>query len=243
MTTLPRPVNAELSVLNQRLKEVQDRVNRAAERSGRPAAGVRLIGITKTVPFDRIEAAMSLGLSDFGENRVQEAEPKIARARAASEGGRARWHLVGHLQRNKAKRAAQLFDRVHAVDSEELAAALDRHARAEGRVLPVMIEVNVARVAGQFGVAPEALAELAGAVSRLPGLALDGLMTVGPPMDEAEAARPTFTALRVLRDRAEREAGVKLPELSMGMSADFEVAIEEGSTMVRVGRALFGARE
>jgi pyridoxal phosphate enzyme (YggS family) len=236
-------VNAELSVLSARLNEVRERLRSAAERSGRPAESVRLVGITKTVPLAVIEVVMGLGLRDLGENRVQEAEAKIAGARDASEGGSRRWHLVGHLQKNKAKRAAQIFDRVHSVDSIELAAALARHAGAEGRVLPVMIEVNVARVPAQFGVAPEALAKLAGEVARMPGLALDGLMTVGPPTERADGARPTFAALRALRDRVEQETGVKLPELSMGMSADFEVAIEEGSTMIRVGSALFGPRK
>jgi PLP dependent protein len=218
---------------------VRERIEKAATRAGRRPEEVTLVAVSKTIPPEQIQEAYSAGVRHFGESRTQEWETK-APILASLE---ATWHLVGHLQRNKAKRAAQLFDRVHAVDSKELAAALDRHARAEGRVLPVMIEVNVARVAGQFGVAPEALADLAGAVLRLPGLALDGLMTVGPPTDEAVEARPTFVALRAWRDRVEREAGVKLPELSMGMSADFEVAIEEGSTMVRIGRALFGARE
>ena len=242
MTTLPRPLNVEPSDLSQRLIELRGRLARAAERSGRPAVAVRLVGIVKTVPAAVVSAAVALGLEDLGESRVQEAESKIAAVTRASEGGRARWHLVGHLQRNKAARAAQLFERVHSVDRVELAAALSRHAQAAGRELRVMIEVNVAGTASQFGATPAELARLAAEVAKLPGLRLDGLMTVGPAVERAEDARAVFAGLRGLRDATSREAGVELPELSMGMSGDFEVAIEEGSTMVRIGRALFGAR-
>jgi pyridoxal phosphate enzyme (YggS family) len=235
-------LNAELSDLDRRLAGLRERLARAAERSGRPAVAVRLVGIVKTVPAAVVSAAVALGLEDLGENRVQEAESKIDAVTRASEGGRARWHLVGHLQRNKAARAALLFDRVHSVDRLELAVALSRHARAAGRELPVMIEVNVAGAASQFGAAPDRLADLASEVAKLPGLRLDGLMTVGPAVERAEEARPVFAGLRALRDATAREAGLELPELSMGMSGDFEVAIEEGSTLVRIGRALFGAR-
>jgi len=216
---------------------------RAAFRAGRAAEDVRLVGIVKTVPGDRVLEAIRAGLQDLGENRVQEAEARIARSGAASEVGSVRWHLVGHLQRNKAGRAARLFDRVHSLDGRELAIALSRHAAAAGRTLAVMIEVNVARVASQFGATPEELPALVSTVAVLPSLALDGLMTVGPPAERAEDARTTFVALRELRDRTARATGVALPELSMGMSEDFEVAIEEGSTWVRIGRALFGERE
>ncbi|MBI1798919.1 MAG: YggS family pyridoxal phosphate-dependent enzyme [Candidatus Eisenbacteria bacterium] len=226
----------------KRLDLVRDRIGRAAGRSGRGQDAVTLVAVAKTVPAETIVAALNLGIRDLGENRVQEAEEKIFRVRSAPGGGQARWHLIGHLQRNKAARAVGAFDRVHGVDGLELAAALSRHAVAASRVLPVMIEVNVMGVASQFGVAPDEIEPLVRAVSELPGLALDGLMTVGARPGRAEDSRPAFARLREMRDRVARASGVRLPELSMGMSGDFEVAIEEGSTMVRVGAAIFGGR-
>jgi pyridoxal phosphate enzyme (YggS family) len=199
---------------------------------------VILVGVVKTVAPEQIRAALAAGLGDLGENRVQEAESHLeAVGRAAG-----RWHLIGHLQRNKAGRAVRMFDRIHGVDSLELAEALSRHAVAAGRDLPVLVEVNVSGEASKFGVAPEALDELVERVAALPGLTLDGLMTVGAPVERAEEARPGFVRLRTLRDRAARALGRPLHQLSMGMSADFEIAVEEGSTLVRVGTALFGAR-
>jgi pyridoxal phosphate enzyme (YggS family) len=150
--------------------------------------------------------------------------------------------MIGHLQRNKAGRAAQLFDRVHSVDRAELAADLSRHALAAGRTLAVMIEVNVSGEATKFGVRPDDLEPLLAEVSPLPGIRVDGLMTVGAPVEHAGDAREGFAGLRALRDRAERSLAIALPRLSMGMSADFEVAVEEGSTLVRIGSALFGPR-
>lgn len=198
-----------------------------------------LVGVAKTVTAARLRDAVAAGLADIGENRVQEAERHVA------EVGRdqARWHMIGHLQRNKAARAAGLFDRIHSVDSEALAATLSRHAEALGRRLPVLIEVNVSGEPTKFGAAPESVEGLSAAVAVMPGLALEGLMTVGAPVERAEAARPGFARLRSLRERAEQVVGRRLPELSMGMSSDFEVAVEEGATLVRVGAALFGPRE
>ena len=197
-----------------------------------------LVGVVKTVPAERILEAVALGLADLGENRVQEAEAHIAAVGRTA----ARWHMIGHLQRNKVARAVELFDRVHGVDSAELAASLSRRAVAGGRTLPVLVEVNVSGEATKFGAEPEAVVELLERVAALPGLVLDGLMTVGPAVASAEAARPGFARLRALRDRGEQALGVKLPELSMGMSGDFDVAVEEGATLVRVGTALFGER-
>jgi PLP dependent protein len=222
----------------QRLDEVRGRIAAAAARSGRPGQGVTLVGVTKTVAAEVVQAAVALGLTDLGENRVQEAEAKIQ----AVGRDQARWHFIGHLQRNKAGRAVELFDRFHGVDGAELAEALSRHAVAAGRRLPVMVEVNVSGEASKFGVAPEGLESLLERIAALPGLALDGLMTVGPMVERAEDARPGFARLRALRDRAEQRLGLALPGLSMGMSGDYEVAVEEGSTMVRVGSSLFGAR-
>ncbi len=214
------------------------RVARAIERSGRPDGAVRLVAVVKTVPAELVREAVALGVSDLGESRVQEAEGRIP---AVGREG-LRWHFIGHLQRNKAGRAAELFDRVHAIDSLELAAALSRRAVAIGRRVPALIEVNASGETSKFGVAPERLEALLASIRGLPGLAIDGLMTVGPPVERPEAARAGCARLRELRRGAEQALGIELPELSMGMSGDFEVAIEEGSTMVRVGTAIFGAR-
>jgi hypothetical protein len=210
----------------------------AAARSGRNPGTVRLIGVVKTVPPEAVREAVALGLEELGENRVQEAEGKIAAVGRQA----ARWHMIGHLQRNKAGRAMELFDRVHGVDDLALAGALSKRALALGRRMPVLAEVNVSGEASKFGVAPAELEPLLAAMAGMPGLALDGLMTVGRPVARPEEARADFARLRGLRDRAERALGVGLPELSMGMSGDFEVAIEEGATMVRIGTALFGPR-
>jgi len=242
-TTFARSVNGALSSLGERLAEVRGRIAAAAARSGRAPGSVTLVAVVKTVGSESVAAAIALGALDLGENRVQEAEGKIeAVGRAAPDGAPVRWHLIGHLQRNKAARAAELFDRVHSVDRLEVAEALSRHAMAAGRRLPALVEVNVAGESSKFGVAPEALDALLEGVAALPGLALDGLMTVGPQVAEAGAARPHFARLRMLRDAAERKLHLKLPVLSMGMSGDFEVAVEEGATLVRVGTALFGPR-
>jgi hypothetical protein len=226
------------TTIRGRLDEVRGRIARAAARVGRDPRAVVLVGVVKTVPVERIREALESGLADLGENRVQEAEAHVgALGRTA-----ARWHLVGHLQRNKAVRAIELFDRVHGVDSAGLAETLSRRAAAAGRRLPVLVEVNVSGETSKFGVAPEGAMVLLERVAPLPGLALEGLMTVGAPVASAEEARPGFARLRALRDRVERALGRRLPELSMGMSDDFEVAVEEGATLVRIGRALFGDR-
>ena len=237
MTTLARSVKTASS-LRSRIDAVRECIARAAERSGRMESDVTLVAVVKTVPEAAVREALALGLSDLGESRVQEAEVHVAVLGRSS----ARWHLIGHLQRNKAGRAAALFDRVHSVDGAEIATALSRHAAGVRRALPALIEVNVGGEAGKFGVAPEGLEALLEEIAGFPGLAIDGLMAVGPKVDRAEHARPHFARLRQLRDRAAHLLRRPLPVLSMGMSADFEAAIEEGSTMVRVGTALFGIR-
>lgn len=199
---------------------------------------MRLIGVVKTVAADVVREAVASGLEDLGENRVQEAEAKIA---AVGRKG-ARWHMIGHVQRNKAGRVVELFDCVHGVDSLALAQALAQRASSAGRTLPVLVEVNVSGESSKFGVAPADLEPLLGRVAGLPGLELRGVMTVGRPVERAEDARADFARLRELRDGAAARLGLDLPELSMGMSGDFEVAVEEGATMVRVGTALFGPR-
>lgn len=199
---------------------------------------VRLVAATKGVTAEKIREVVRLGITDLGENRVQEAEGKIA----AVDRNAVRWHLIGPLQRNKAGRAVELFDQVHTVDRAELAEALSRRAQAVGRVLPVLVEVNVAEEASKFGVAPDGAIALLEAIRNLAGLEPRGLMTVGPRVERPEEARRTFARLRELQGRARAATGVRLDELSMGMSDDFEVAVEEGATMVRLGTALFGPR-
>jgi hypothetical protein len=208
----------------------------AVERAGRAPDAVRLVAVVKRVPADLVAEIVTLGVTDLGESRVQEAETSIAALGRQA----ARWHLVGHLQRNKAGKAAGLFDRIHSVDSIELAQALSARLAASGARLPALVEVNISGEPTKHGVAPQGAAELVEAVAALPGLALDGLMTVGARLGHPDQARRGFEALRRLRDAIEAATGLGLPELSMGMSGDFEAAIAEGSTMVRVGTALFG---
>jgi pyridoxal phosphate enzyme (YggS family) len=179
---------------------------------------------------------MRAGLTEFGENKVQEARGKI------EELGRGRWHLIGHLQTNKAKEAVRLFDAIDSLDRLDLAQELDRRAEALGKTQEVLLQVNVAGESTKFGCAPGSARELAGAINALPRLSLRGLMTIAPYAPEPEKSRPHFAALRELRDTLQRDTGLHLPVLSMGMSGDFTVAIEEGSTSVRIGTALFGAR-
>ena len=215
----------------ENLTRVQERVARAAERAGRRPDGVLLIGVSKTVDVARIRAAVAAGLGALGENRVQEARDKIAEL-----GRGVQWHLVGHLQTNKVRDALELFDVIHSVDRIDLARELDRRARARGRTIDAFVQVNVGGELSKGGWPPEAVETAVGAVSALAGLKVRGLMTIPPAVERPEDARAWF---RMLRKLAERHG---LPELSMGMSADFEVAIEEGATMVRVGTAIFGPR-
>ena len=213
------------------LERVRERVARAAERAGRRAEDVLLVGVSKTVDVARIRAAVAAGLGALGENRVQEARDKITEL-----GRTVKWHLVGHLQTNKVRDALELFDVIHSVDRIDLARELDRRARAKGRTIDAFVQVNVGGELSKGGWPPEAVETAVGAISALSGLKLRGLMTIPPAVERAEDARAWF---RTLRKLAERHG---LPELSMGMSADFEVAIEEGATMVRVGTAVFGPR-
>ena len=211
------------------LAAVRARIARAAERARRDPAGVRLIAVSKTMPAALVRAAIDAGATDVGENYVQEAIDK-----RAAVGDGARWHLIGHLQRNKAARAVETFDCIQTIDSPALAAAVARHAAAAGRTMRVLLEVKLGGEASKSGVPPADLPALLDA-ARVSALVVDGLMTVPPP-GEPEAARPHFRALRELAARH------GLRELSMGMTDDFEVAIEEGATMIRIGRAIFGAR-
>ena len=231
-------MNAASASLSERFALVRGRIADAERRSGRAPGSATLVGVVKTLPPETVAAAVQAGLSDLGENRVQEAElHQRTVARTA-----ARWHMIGHLQGNKAGKAVECFDLVHGVDDAGLAETLARRARGAGRAMPVLVEVNVSGAGSKFGVAPAALPELLERIAALEGIELRGLMTVGAPVARPEDARPGFAMLRELREQGERRLGRPLPELSMGMSGDYEVAVEEGATLVRVGTALFGER-
>lgn len=228
--------------LHKRLKLVHGRIEAAANRSGRSPHDITLLAITKTRPADILRQALDLGIRDLGENRVQEADAKIiALGRRA-----ACWHLVGHLQANKARRAVNLFDVIHSVDSIALGQRLERLCVEEERaLLPVLLQVDLANEETKTGIEIAAVDELADSIAACERLQLRGLMTVPPFLPEPEAVRPFFKRLRQLRDtlRSRGCFGQDAGELSMGMSHDFEVAIEEGATIVRIGTALFGERD
>ena len=221
----------------ERLQRVRDRISAACDRAGRDPGSVRLIAVSKTVPIAGVAEALAAGQTLFGENRVQEALAKMAEA-----GPGATWHLVGHLQKNKARHAIGAFALIHGLDDRELAFELDRRAAARSTRQPVLVQANLSREATKRGSDEDGLLPLLTAVADLPHLELRGLMIVPPPVDDPELSRPWFRRLKQLRDRAASLLGRPLPELSMGMTDDFEVAIEEGATMVRVGRAIFGER-
>ncbi len=221
------------------LRHIEDRIAAACARVGRDERNVSIVAVSKTVEATRIRAAVDAGISMIGENRVQEAWQKYQQL-----GKIASWHLVGHLQTNKVKLALEFVDVIEAIDSLHLAAEINR--RAEGRQLPVEVfmEVNTSGEASKFGVAPEEAIDLAGQIAVLKNLKLTGLMTIGAFLPEPEMVRPCFTRLRRLQEQINAAGidNVRLEHLSMGMSNDFEVAIEEGATLIRIGRALFGER-
>lgn len=220
------------------IDRVRERIASACARAGRREDNVRLIAVSKTFPAEQIRAAYAAGLRDFGENRVQEAAAK----RLALQDPGITWHLIGHLQSNKAARALELFDWIHSVDSAGLAAKLDRAAAATGKRLPILLEVNLGGEASKSGVAEEEAASVAAALHEYSNLALRGLMTIPPFFEDPQQARPYFRRLRELAERLRSAGATGMTELSMGMSHDFEVAIEEGATLIRVGTAIFGAR-
>jgi len=225
----------------ENMAEVRERIAEAARRAGRRPEDVALMGVSKTHPPERIREAYAAGLRLFGENRVQEFAGKAVADLAAAE-----WHMIGHLQTNKAAKAAELFGAVDSVDSVKLAEKLDASARTLGKKLSVLIEINIGGEEAKSGVAPDSrgLEELLLAAPRFEALEFRGLMTVPPFTEDPEGARPYFRKLRGLRDAiaARKHRAVAMDALSMGMSHDFEVAIEEGSTCVRVGTAIFGER-
>ena len=223
-----------MSDIRENFLRVMERIEKAAQRAGRDAKAVKLVAVSKTVESVRVKEAIEAGVSILGENYIQEAQKKI------EEIGRpVSWHFIGHLQSNKAKHAVRLFDMIHSVDSLSLAQELNRRAI---QTIKVMIEVNLSKEASKFGSEEEKILTLAQEISKLDHLSLEGLMTMPPLFDSPEMSRPYFVALRELKEKMARE-GIPIKDLSMGMSNDFEIAIEEGATYVRVGTAIFGTRK
>jgi pyridoxal phosphate enzyme (YggS family) len=216
---------------------LQQRIRTACDRAGRNPASVQLLAVSKNHPAETVAAAATLGLTHFGENRVQEAKAKIPQC-----SGRLHWQMIGHLQSNKCRDAVELFEMIQGVDSLSLAEEINRRAAQAAQTMPILLEVNLAGEASKFGYRPERLLTELAAINALRRIEIHGLMTVPPVKPNAEQVRPFFRELRAVKSRCEQILGAPLAHLSMGMSADFEVAIEEGATIVRLGTALFGAR-
>jgi PLP dependent protein len=222
----------------ENLDSIQQRIHAACERAGREPSSVTLLGVTKGQPPEAVNEAAQLGLVFFGENKIQEAKAKIPLCP-----GKLRWHFIGHLQTNKCRDAVDLFGMIQSVDSLHLAQEISKRAEQASKTMPILLEVNLAGEASKFGYRPDKLEAELNQINALPRMEVHGLMTVPPWSPNAESVRPMFRRLRELKERAEQVIGAPLPQLSMGMSGDFEVAIEEGATIVRVGTALFGARK
>ena len=227
-------------MIADRVAAVRERIARAAERASRPPDDITLIAVSKTFPAEAVRAAFGAGLRHFGENRVQEASAKIA-ALADLRSSGLQWHLIGHLQSNKGRKAASLFDMIQSVDSAELAERLARASTESGRTLQVLVQVDLAGEAAKSGVSEAELPDALRRMQGLDGLRVTGLMVL-PPYLDAEEVRPYFRRLRGLRDEMAKEGLLDGNDLSMGMSHDFETAVEEGATIVRVGTAIFGER-
>lgn len=228
-------------MIKENLTRIRRRIEQAATRCGRDPASVRLLAVSKTVSAESVKKAIDAGVRLLGENYIQEAREKIGALFASP----AAWHFIGHLQTNKARFAVELFDLIHSVDSLKLARELDKQARQRNKVQPILIQVNIAEEKSKSGITEEAAAKLIHEVSCCDNLSIRGLMTMPPFFNAPEKVRPYFKALRQLSNRiaAMNIDGVTMRELSMGMTGDFEVAIEEGSTIVRVGTAIFGERQ
>ena len=229
-------------MIADRVAAVRERIARAADRASRSPGDVTLVAISKTHPADSVRAAFAAGVRDFGENRVQEAEPKIAATADLAASG-LRWHLVGHLQSNKVRRAASLFGVVQSVDSLELAERLARFGTEAGRPVRGLVQVDLAGEETKFGLPEAELLPVLEALRGREGLRVEGLMVLPPYFEDPERARPYFRRLRSLHDRAQAAGLLEGRELSMGMSHDFEAAVEEGATIVRIGTAIFGERQ
>ncbi len=236
-----------MSSVKENLLGVMEKIEKAARKVGRDPNEIKLVAVSKTVEAARIKEAIEAGASILGENYIQEAQKKIeeigrpACTERFGEGRPVSWHFIGHLQSNKAKYAIRLFDMIHSLDSIPLAEELNRRAEQADRVIKVMVEVNLSKEATKFGTDEETVVNLAKRIHHLNHLYLEGLMTMPPYFDSPEMSRPYYIALRELKEKMVKE-GIPMKELSMGMSNDFEIAIEEGATYVRVGTAIFGAR-
>lgn len=226
-----------MSAISHNLRCIKERIARAAERSGRRVEDIQLVAVSKTYPPETIQEAIDAGQTVFGENRVQDALPKIAALPADTI-----WHFIGHMQSNKVRKALGKFSLFHGVDNVDLARHMDRIGGELGLEVRVLLEVNVSGEESKFGFAPETLQESLEALLHLPHLRIEGLMTMAPYSENPESARPHFARLRELRDSLAKSTGASLPHLSMGMSGDFEQGIAEGATIVRVGSAIFGER-
>ena len=226
--------------LKNRLERIKARIKETAEACNRPVASIRLVAVCKTMPVEVVREAIEAGVTDLGENYIQEAKEKV-NALATYP---ATWHFIGHLQSNKAKYAVRLFDLIHSVDSLKLAKELDKYAKRNDKTQAILIQVNVAREDSKSGVYVEDTMPLLREVSRLENISVKGLMTMPPYFNAPEKVRPFFAALREFRDQIKNEdiSNISMDELSMGMTGDFEAAIEEGATMVRIGTAIFGDR-
>lgn len=226
-----------MPTIAENLETVRSRIDAAAAKAGRNPGEVELVAISKTYPAEKVSEAVEAGQELFGESRVQEALLKIP-----ALPGRLRWHFIGHLQANKVRKALPLFELIHGIDTMEIARDVDRIAADLGLHPRILLEVNVSGEGSKHGFAPEALERGLEELLSLPRVQVEGFMTMAPLAPEAEASRPCFAALRALRDRLADQAGIPFPTLSMGMSGDYEVAVEEGATLVRVGSAIFGDR-
>ncbi|MBI5685905.1 MAG: YggS family pyridoxal phosphate-dependent enzyme [Verrucomicrobia bacterium] len=223
-----------MPTIAENIAAVRARIETAAGRAGRSAADVQLIAVSKTHPPEVVREAVAEGLTVFGESRIQEAKAKIPELP-----GKLKWHFIGHLQTNKAREAVELFHMVQSVDSVRLARELDQCAGRASRTLAVLLECNVSGESTKFGFKPDEVMAALAELNSLRRLEIQGLMTMAPFFEDPQDARPVFRALRELRDRLQQQHGIPLPELSMGMTNDFEAAIEEGATMVRIGTAIF----
>jgi len=241
-------LEAHEEIIGQRLATVRERIADAARRVGRSPDDVTLVAVSKGHPAEAVVAAWHLGVTDFGENRVEEAAPKIDRVRALLRANAAatapRWHMIGHVQSRKAARVVGAYVLIHSLDRLKLARRLERFAAEQGRVQPVLLEVNVSQEPSKYGFLPDEVLEVVPEIVSLPHLRVEGLMTMAPWVEDSEKVRPVFVALRHLQERLRAlYPDVAWRHLSMGMSNDFEVAIEEGATIVRIGTAIFGPRE
>jgi PLP dependent protein len=226
-----------MSSILDNLERVREQIAQAAAKAGRDVKDVELVAIAKTHPAEKVREAVEAGQTLFGESRVQEARVKISELSS-----NIRWHFVGHLQKNKVRQALPLFEMIHSVDSLALAQDINRIAEEEGLYPRVLLEVNVAGEGSKFGFAPDDLREQMEALLALPRLSIEGLMCIPPLAVESEDSRKFFVQVRELRDSLEKEFNMKLPQLSMGMTQDFPIGIQEGATLVRVGTAIFGER-